>query len=76
MLLQAMAMLIRTKSWASFEIKKHCMSFSYAATCMDEDSAGGGDVAEQLSLKKKEKKHRSLQWSIAFALSEHVGVVD
>jgi len=42
---------------------------------MDEDSAGGRDLAEQLSLKKK----ACLQWSVALSifclnLLEHVGV--
>jgi len=35
------------------------VSFSSAAPCMDEDSAGGGDLAEQkLILKKKKRKNR------------------
>jgi len=41
------------------------VSFSYAATCMDEDSAGG-DLGEQLSSCIFFKKMFSaLQWSIA-----------
>jgi len=60
--------------WALFEMKKRCnynlllVSFSYGATCMDEDSAGVGGLAEQLLI------FSCLQWIEALSLLGHVGV--